>query len=271
MATANYEVHEVQGFQYVDEGTPSDVPPVVLLHGMLGDLSNWTDTISALADHRYRVLVPVLPVYNLPLKKTNVQGLVQHVHNFLRILDIDSVVLIGNSLGGHVALFCALDYPEAVSALILTGSSGIYEVEMGTSTMRRRDRDFIRERAAMTFYDPAHATDELVDEMFELVNDRTRALRLIKMARSAQSETVTDQLAAISAPTLLVWGANDTITPPDVARQFRERLPHAELSFIDECGHAPMIEHPQEFNNITLDFLRRTIGTPAWASPQKVS
>ncbi len=255
-----FVLKEAHGFSFVAEGPESDRPAVVLLHGMLGDLSNWTSTIECLSQNGFRVYAPELPVYDMPMRKTNVDGLVDHVDEFIHQLDLAPCVLVGNSLGGHVALLMALRQPEDVAALVLAGASGIYEVDMGTSTMRRRDREFIRERAARTFYDPAHATDELVDEMLALVNNRSRALRLLRMARSAQSETVTESLKRIDSPTLLVWGADDQITPPDVAHEFQSRLGNAELEFIDKCGHAPMIERPQNFNEITLEFLTRTVG-----------
>lgn len=265
MPKTQYDIQEKDGFHYLDEGPPSDLPPVVLLHGMLGDLSNWADTVGDLAAHQYRVLVPVLPVYALPLKETSVQGLADYVDDFLAMLGVDLVTLVGNSLGGQVAILYALKHAERVAALILSGSSGLYEVEMGTGTPRRRDRDFIRERTAVTFYEPRHVTDDLVDEMFEIVNDRSRVARLIKMARSTKKETVASRLPDIDVPTLLVWGKNDLITPPDVAQEFQNRIPGSELHFIDQCGHAPMIEHPGEFNRIMLAFLRETIGaeTPA--------
>lgn len=256
-----HSIHEASGFRYVDEG-PSDssIPPIVLLHGMLGDLDNWTDTVSDLAAHGYRVLVPVLPVYDLPMSQTSVPGLTEYVRDFVDMLELDEVVLIGNSLGGHIALIYAIDYSDDVAALVLSGASGIYEVSMGTSTMRRQDRDFIRERAELTFYDPAHATDELVDDMLEIVNDRPRAVRLIKMARSAEEEKVTEELSELDMPTLLVWGRDDVITPPDVAEEFRSRIEKAELHFIDKCGHAPMIEHPDTFNEVTIEFLEDCFG-----------
>lgn len=266
MPKPSHPVREAHGFRFIDEGPSSSHPPVVLLHGMLGDLSNWTSTIDTLAAHRYRVLAPVLPVYDLPLTKTNIRGLVQHTRDFTRTLDLGPVVLVGNSLGGQVALFYALQHLASVAAMVLSGASGIYEQRMGTSMMRRKDRTFIRERAAVTFYDDAHVTDELVDEMYELVNDRPRALRLIKMARSSKNESVTGRLSDIDAPVLLVWGRNDEITPPDVAEEFMERLPNAELHFIDRCGHAPMMEHPEVFNRLMLQFLRKETSAAAPAS-----
>ncbi len=260
MLQPGYPVRSAHGFDYIDEGPASDRPPVLLLHGMLGDLSNWTTTIRALDTGGYRVLAPVLPVYELPLRQTSVDGLVAYARAFVEALGLGPAVVVGNSLGGQVALFYALRHPDAVTALVLSGASGIYEQRMGSSTLRRKDRDFIRERAAVTFYDPAHATDELVDEMYALVNDRARALRLIKMARSSQDATVTERLASIDAPTLLVWGRDDEITPPDVAEEFRRRLPDARLYFLDECGHAPMMEQPEAFNGLMLSFLNETTG-----------
>jgi 2-hydroxy-6-oxonona-2,4-dienedioate hydrolase len=267
MSETPYPVHEVSGFCYLDEGPrDTNIPPVVLLHGMLGDLSNWTDTVRALTKRNCRVLVPVIPVYDLPVKDTSVPGLTTQVRAFTETLGVASSILIGNSLGGHIALLYALRHPQDVAAMVLSGASGIYEVAMGTSTFRRKDRNFIRERTELTFYDPTHATDELVDEMLEIVNDRPRAVRLIRVARSAEEETVADRLATLDMPVLLVWGKNDVITPPDVADEFNERLPDAELHFIDECGHAPMIEHPAQFNRLTIAFLEERLGIPELAS-----
>ncbi|MEX0747990.1 MAG: alpha/beta fold hydrolase, partial [Rhodothermales bacterium] len=194
MTRVQYTVRETKEFRYIDEGPSTDIPPVVLLHGMLGNLSNWYESIGSLAENQYRVLVPDLPVYDLPIKTTSVQGLAEYVHAFLGELDIRTATLVGNSLGGQVALLVALNHPESVTSLVLSGSSGLYEVEMGTSTPRRQDREYIRERAALTFYDPAHASVELVEEMFELINDRVRVARLIRMARSTKVETVASRL-----------------------------------------------------------------------------
>jgi pimeloyl-ACP methyl ester carboxylesterase len=257
MLRVPYAIHEKDGFRYVDEGPRDQNPPVVLLHGMLGALDNWTDTIGALAERGYRVLVPVLPVYDMPKPKTNVMGLVNHTQEFLRAVDVSRSILVGNSLGGHVALKYALEYQFEVEALVLSGASGIYEVTIGNSTPRRYDREFIREKAALTFYDPRHATDELVDDMYEIMTSRPAVVRLIRMTRSTRSDILTDRLGEIALPTLLVWGSEDIITPPDVAREFEERLPRAELHFIPNCGHAPMIEHPEKFNEILIGYLDR--------------
>jgi pimeloyl-ACP methyl ester carboxylesterase len=269
MPQSRFTLQHHDGFVYLDEGSSAEAPPLLLLHGMLGDLSNWDATIEALSTVGYRVLVPLLPVYDLPLPETSVSGLVELARRFVKIMDLPSVIPVGNSLGGQVALVYALRYRASVAAIVLSGSSGIYEQRMGTDVMRRDSRDFIRERAAITFYEDVHVTDELVEEMYELVNDRARAVRLIKMARSAKNDTVTEHLPMLSdVPTLLVWGRDDVITPPEVAREFDERLPQARLHFIDECGHAPMIEQPGAFNRLMLEFLAETVARSELAPPE---
>ncbi len=258
-----FPVHEDSGFTYVDEGPASSDLPVVLLHGMLGHLSNWIDTIRELPLAGYRVLVPVLPVYDMPLRETSVPGLTEYTSRFLDALKLDRFMLVGNSLGGHVAIMYALEHGERVAAMVLTGASGIYEVTIGKSTPRRYDPDWIRQKAALTFFDPKHATDELVAEMGQIVGNRKRTLRLIRMARSAKKEMMLDRLHEIAAPTLLIWGADDEITPPDVAEDFRSHLQQADLHFLPECGHAPMIEQPEAFNRVLIDWLDARSKLPA--------
>jgi pimeloyl-ACP methyl ester carboxylesterase len=118
-----FPIHETGPFEYNAEG-PADapLPPVVLLHGMLGDLSNWVDTVEALSGRGYRVLAPILPIYDFPLSETGVPRLTEHVHEFVETLELDEVVLVGNSLGGHVALLYALSHLEKVHAMVLSGS-----------------------------------------------------------------------------------------------------------------------------------------------------
>lgn len=251
-----YTVQTRHGFRFVDEGPPNRPNPVVLLHGMLGTLGNWTATISALVRAGHRVVTPLLPVYDLPEPETSVSGLTRYTRRFIRELGIERPVLVGNSLGGHVALLYALQEPDQPSALILTGASGIHEIVTGESRPRRFDRNYVRERAAMTFYDPRHASEELVDEVMDIVADRNRVIRLIKMARSTREENVEDVLGRIDVPTLLIWGTDDRLTPLPIAHRFRKRMTNARLELISRCGHAPMIEHPARFNQLVIDFLK---------------
>jgi pimeloyl-ACP methyl ester carboxylesterase len=114
----------------------------------------------------------------------------------------------------------------------------------------------------VTFYDPATATDELVEEVFETVNDRGKVLRILMMAKSAIRHNMRKDIPKMNLPTCLIWGKNDTITPPEVGTEFHELLPNSELHFLDMCGHAPMMERPTEFNTIVDAFLNRILNKP---------
>jgi pimeloyl-ACP methyl ester carboxylesterase len=249
-----------QGYEFVDEGQG---PVLLLLHGLFGALSNWQDVVSEFAtDHR--VIIPLLPVYEMPLSQAGVPGLVAYVEGFVAAIGLPpSFTLLGNSLGGHVALVYALKNPARVNRMVLTGSSGLFENSMGASFPKRGNYAYVQERVGFTFYDPNLATQELVDEVFDVTNSNAKCLRMIAIARSAQRHNLSKELAKITVPVLLVWGLNDTITPPPVAHEFARLLPQAELRFLDHCCHAPMMERPAGFNAYLRRFLRTT--EPAFA------
>ena len=250
-----------QGYEYVDEGQGQG-PVLLLLHGLFGALSNWQDVVDECAPH-YRVIIPLLPVYDMPLTQAGVPGLVAYVEGFVAALGLPpSFTVLGNSLGGHIALVYALKNPARVSRLVLTGSSGLFEDSMGGSFPKRGNYAYVQERVAYTFYDPRVATKELVDDVFDITNSYAKCLRIISIARSAQRHNLSKELTKITVPTLLVWGLNDTITPPPVAHEFARLLPNAELRFLDHCGHAPMMERPAKFNAYLRQFLRTTEPAP---------
>lgn len=244
--------HE-EGFSYIDEGSGQ---PLILLHGLFGALSNFEKVVNHFSKS-YRVIIPMLPLYDLPVLDTSAKRLAKFLDSFIRFKGLSDVYLLGNSLGGHVALIYTKKHPENVKALILTASSGLYENAFGSSFPRREDKEFIRNKVAVTFYDPKHATDELVDECFAIVNDRNRVLRILAIAKSAIRHNMAKDLPNMDMPACLIWGKNDTITPPEVAEEFHQKLPNSELFWIDQCGHAPMMEHPETFNQILQDWLTK--------------
>ena len=164
---------------------------------------------------------------------------------------------MGNSLGGHVALVYILKNPERIRSLTLTGSSGLFENGMGDTYPKRGDREYIRNKTALTFYDPSLATEELVNEVFEITNNRLKVIKIIALAKSAIRNNLGEEISQIKQPTCLIWGNNDSITPPFVGKEFHRLIPNSELHFIDKCGHAPMMEVPVEFNEILEGFLAK--------------
>ncbi len=248
-----FAIKEENGFKYIEEG---EGEVLILLHGLMGALSNWTEVVAEFKKD-YRVIIPLLPLYDLPLLTTGVKTLAKFVHKFVKYKKFKNITILGNSLGGHVALIYTLNHQDDVKALVLTGSSGLYENAFGGSFPRRESYDFIKEKVEYTFYDPATATKELVDEVYQIVNDRVKVIRILAMAKSAIRHNMSKDISKIKVPVCLIWGKDDRITPPDVANEFNLLLPNCELNWVDHCGHAPMMEQPAEFNAYLRKFLDR--------------
>jgi pimeloyl-ACP methyl ester carboxylesterase len=248
-----YEVKEDAKFKFIEEG---EGQPLMLLHGLFGAMSNFSGIIDHFK-HTHKVIVPLLPLFELDLLHTTVGGLEKYLAKFIEHRGYTGIHMLGNSLGGHVALVHVLKTSAKVRSLILTGSSGLFENGMGDTYPKRGDYDYIRKKTEMTFYDPNTATKELVDEVYQIVNERMKTLKVIALARSAIKNNLGDELKQIKLPTLLIWGNNDSITPPFVGREFNRLITTSELHFIDHCGHAPMMEVPDEFNVILAQFLQK--------------
>lgn len=245
-------IEESNGFRYVETNGGDEV--LLLLHGLFGALSNF----NGLLDHfgnKFNVVIPILPIYDLPLKEAGLEGLVKYVKEFVEYKKFSKVHLLGNSLGGHIAQLYTLSVPQKVNSLILTGSSGLFESAMGRTFPKRGDYNFIRKKAESTFYNPKIANKRLVDEIFDIVNDRAKALKIVITAKSAVRHNLEDKLHKIKHPTLLVWGRQDQITPPFVGEKFNEMLENSQLVIMDKCGHAPMMEKPKAFNKYLNRFL----------------
>ena len=241
------------GFNYIENG---EGRPIIILHGLMGGLSNFKGVYDYFPSEKYKVIIPELPVDSTPILKTNVATFSNFVFEFIQYKNLKDVVLLGNSLGGHVALLFARDYPELVSGLIITGSSGLYEKSMiGDGYPKRGNYEYIKTKTEEVFYDPKIATKEFVDDVFASVNDREKLIKTLSLAKSAIRHNMANDLPKMNTNTLIIWGKQDSVTPPNVAEDFNKLLPNSDLSWIDKCGHAPMMEHPNDFNKIMEDWL----------------
>ncbi len=241
-------------FKYIESGEGT---PIIILHGLMGGLSNFEGVTGYFPQKGYKLLIPQLPIYDMPLLKTNVKQFAKFVQKFIAFKGLDNVILLGNSLGGHIGLLHTKLFPKTVKALIITGSSGLYESAMGDGYPKRGDYEFIKKKAQDVFYEPAVATKEIVDEVFATVNDRLKLVKTLAIAKSAIRHNMAQDLPKMHTPTCIIWGANDAVTPPDVAELFHDLLPDSDLFWIQKCGHAPMMEHPDEFNTILDAWLQK--------------
>lgn len=235
---------------YVEEG---EGEVIILLYGLFGSVKNFAPLIKHLKQS-HRVIVPVFPFYELGMS-INIFSLTEFLHRLTKELRLEKFHLLGNSMGGHIALLYTLKYPEKVASLILSGSSGLYESGMGDSFPKRSDYNYIKTKTELTFYDPKTASIELVDEIYATVNSR-KALQILSLAKSTIHNNLGKELSNIGVDCCLIWGRNDIITPPHVALKFKKLIPHSKLYWIDQCGHVPMLEAPEAFNTLLDKFLK---------------
>ncbi|MBU2922122.1 alpha/beta hydrolase [Winogradskyella psychrotolerans] len=241
-------------YRYIEVGEGT---PIIVLHGLMGGLSNFDAVTKHFSSKGYKVIIPELPIYTMSLLKTNVKSFANYLKAFIEFKGLNDVILLGNSLGGHIGLYYTKLNPEKVRALIITGSSGLYESAMGGGYTKRSDYEVIKKKAQDVFYDPAVATKDIVDEVYETVNDRNKLIKTLAIAKSAIRHNMAKDLPKMETPICIIWGKNDTVTPPEVAEEFHELLPDSELHWIDKCGHAAMMEHPEEFNTILNAWLEK--------------
>jgi pimeloyl-ACP methyl ester carboxylesterase len=231
--------------------------PVLLLHGLMGTMDHWDSTLEALAP-MCRAMALEVPILDGARAEASIEGLAHYVGGFLEALDLPPAVIGGNSLGGHLALELALRYPARVSGLILTGSSGLFERSFTRGVPHLPTAEFVREKMEEIFYDATLVTPSWVESVRRTLTTRVFALRVLHVARSAKRSNLESRLGEIQVPTLLAWGKDDRITPPEVAERFRALLPDAQLEYISNCGHAPMLEQPMIFNALVEDWLDET-------------
>lgn len=250
-------IKEEGKFKWLERGENGQ--PIILLHGLMGGVENFGEMVDFIST-KYKVYGLDLKLFEgRKLLKVSVKALSDYLYEFMNHIQVESATLIGNSMGGHIGLIFTKEYPEKVDTLILTGSSGLFEESMGNSFPRRGDKEYIREKTQEVFYDPNVATEELIEKVFAIANNRISVLKLIGYAKSAIRHNMAKDIPNIKQPTCLIWGAEDKVTPPHVAKEFHKLLPKSELNWIQLCGHAAMWEHPKKFSEIVVRFLKNNL------------
>lgn len=229
-------------------------PRVVFLHGLVGLNEHWEDVVARIRD-KAECLTLELPLLELRGDDCSLWSVVEMTQQFLdRHLDGPSV-LVGNSFGGHVALRIAHRRPDLVKALVLAGSSGLIERTMVRGAPVRPSKDWLEEKIGELFYDKSVMNPGDVDRAHKLLNERGGARAMVKLSKTARRDNMTDDLADIACPTLLIWGKQDVVTPPSAGQGFTELMPDARIVWLDNCGHAPMLESPVPFAEAMRSFL----------------
>ena len=243
---------------------------LVLLNGLLGQNRHWTQCVEHLApQHRVVLLQPALLELTGP--SCSVAGVVRIITEVLESVVGAPAVLAGNSLGGHVALRLALERPHLIRGLVLIGSSGLFERTLEKGVEHRPSREWMEKKIHGLFHDTASIPPTMVDEAYAEMCKRHSTRALVKLGRSAKNDHLGEMLHGITQPTLLAWGRNDLVTPPEVAEEFRSLIPGSKLEWIDRCGHAPQIERPAELAGLLSKFLGELGATPADAKQGRLS
>tara|TARA_Y100000741_G_scaffold203929_1_gene155101 strand:- start:2295 stop:3059 length:765 start_codon:yes stop_codon:yes gene_type:complete len=248
----NKSVIKENKYRYIESG---EGQAIIILHGLMGGLSNFKTVYDFFPSKGFKVIIPELPIYSMPISETSLKSLSQFLYEFIVFKGLKNLILLGNSMGGHIGLLFAKNYPKLLKGLILTGSSGLYENNMGDKYPNRENYDWIKSKTEDVFFDSNIASKELIDEVFDTVNDRNKLIRTLALAKSAIRHNMANDLPKMKIKTAIIWGNQDSVTPPDVAKEFHKLLPNSSLYWIDKCGHVPMMEHPKEFNNIMHKWL----------------
>lgn len=229
--------------------------PVVFLHGLAGLNDHWEDVVRRIK-HTCRCILLELPLLELKGDDCSIEGVSEITDAFLASHVPERSVLVGNSFGGHVAVRCAISRPDLVRGLVLAGASGLIESHIVQSVQLKPKREWMFERIAELFYDRSHVREADVDRAFRDLSDRRGVRAMVSLSKTARRDNLADRLHLVKAPTLLLWGREDVVTPPEAAHGFANGIAGSKLVWFDRCGHAPMVEAPEGFARETIEFLQ---------------
>ena len=244
-------------------------PAVVFLHGSgpgASGASNFRGNIAAFAEAGFRVLLPDLIGYGQSSKPTGIDYTLQlftdTAYAALKACGVERAVLVGNSLGGGIAVQMALDHPEFVDRLVLMACGCVEEREtyfampgiakmVGDFTSPEFSEADQKRLVSNLVYDPSVITDELVRERYAVA--RTQPKDVLARMRTPN---LAPRLCELKAPILGFWGVQDEFCPVGGAQRFLDACPDARFMLFNHVGHWVQVERPDEFNRYTLAFLR---------------
>lgn len=227
--------------------------PIVFLHGLVGLNDHW-DRVVQSVKQKARCVMLELPLLDLSGDDCSIDGVTVLTAKFLEQHLREPVVLVGNSFGGHVALKLAIERPDLVRGLVLAGSSGLLERTMVREVQIRPSKEWVAEKIGELFFDRSKMHPGDVDRAHAELSRRGGARAIVRLSRTARRNHLGAELHRIDVPTLLIWGREDVVTPPEAAEGFLKSIRKSRIVWFDRCGHAPMIECPEEFARALGEF-----------------
>lgn len=248
--------------RYLEAGDAAK-PTVILLHGLGAQAETWSFNIPALAAN-YHVIAPDQVGFgksDKPFLKYRIGTYVDFLDKFMAELKIEKAHLVGNSMGGWVAGFMAIKYPERVGKIVLADAAGLAPQTVNFDQiyqLNNSTRDEIRANLKLLFATPALRSNEaLVDQFMTqrvTTNDGYTINSIIESIKRRE-DFLNDQLGVIKKPTLIIWGKQDGLIPVDDANTFNKGITGSELVIFEDCGHVPQYEKALDFNKTVLEFL----------------
>ena len=236
-------------------------PVLVLVHGLGGDADEWAWCLGPLSATHRVVALELLGFgrSDKPPIKYRIGGFVEVLERFLHTLGIERASLLGHSLGGWIVAAFALQFPHRVDKLVLADAAGIDAggmqppIDLNVST-----RANMREVLEFVFHNKALVTDDFVELSYSLHLERGDGPTISSVLETilAPDEKLDNRLSELQAPTLLLWGKQDALTPLAMAENFQRLVRGSRLEVIPECGHIPCLEKPAEFVQAVSNFLR---------------
>lgn len=242
--------------EVVEVGQPAPSVPVVFLHGLVGLNDHWEDVVHRIK-HRSRCVLVQMPLLGLTGDDCSIHGATELTIRLISTHLKQPAVLVGNSFGGHVAAKMAIARPDLVRGLVLAGASGVIEKSMVSDVQIRPSREWLERKIGELFYDQSKMNPEDVDRAYKELMDRDHARAMVRLSRTARKNHLGEELRHVKAPTLIIWGRQDIVTPPEACDQFASKIAGSKVVWLENCGHAPMIEKPDEFAAAMNEFLNR--------------
>ncbi len=244
-----------QNIRYIEAGQG---PAVILLHGLGSIKEIWSANIGALSA-KYHVYAPDQIGFghsDKPLLEYKIVTFVDFLQAFMQSQNISKATLVGNSLGGWIAIDFAAQHPEMVDKLVLVDSAGLPWGKALAVDLNPASLADMRTLLDSIFYDKKMVTEQFVLQAFTNHVRNNDAYTIQRtLAGFAQNQFEDGKLASIHAPTLVVWGREDELISVSSGAKLRDGIPQAKLVVIEQCGHIPQLEKPAEFNQALIDFL----------------